>query len=77
MDPRLPQEPAISEDPPVMAEIAENPIPTVAAPNHLGLFTLEKLIKNGTKAFKGTIEPKKVEAWTLNILKTFSVMEVP
>ena len=42
-----------------------------------GLFTLEKFIKNGAKAFKGTIEPEKAEAWTLNMLKSFRAMEVP
>ena len=42
-----------------------------------GLFTLEKFIKNGAKAFKGTTELEKEEAWTLNILKTFRAMEVP
>lgn len=54
-----------------MAEIAENPVPNVAAPNQLGLFTLEKFIKNDAKAFNGTIEPEKVKACTLNVLKTF------
>lgn len=34
-------------------------------------------MKNGAKYFKGTIETNKAEAWTLNVLKTFKVMELP
>ena len=60
-----------------MAEIAENPVPPVIPPPQYGLFTLENFIKNGAKAFKGTTEPEKAEAWTLNILKSFRAMEVP
>ena len=75
--PQLPQEPNVPQDPPEVAEIAENPVPLVMPQSQYGLFTLEKFIKNGAKAFKGTTEPEKAEAWTLNILKTFRAMEVP
>ena len=39
-------------------------------------YTLEKFIKNGAKVFTGTTDPEKAEAWTLNMLKSFRVMEV-
>ena len=34
-------------------------------------------MKNGAKIFKGTTDPEKAEAWTLNMLKSFRAMEVP
>lgn len=37
---------------------------------------MESFIMNGVKYFKGTTEPDEAEARTLNILKTFRVMEV-
>ena len=75
--PQLPQKPNVPQDPPEVAEIAENPVPLVMPQSQYGLFTLEKFIKNGAKAFKGTTELEKAEAWTLNILKTFRAMVVP
>lgn len=77
MDPRSLKELVILEDPPIVAKIAKIPVPIVTARHQFGLFTLEKFIKNGAKALKGTIEPEKGEAWTLNILKTFKAVEVP
>lgn len=77
MDPRSLKELVIPEDPPIVAKIAKIPVPIVTARHQFGLFTLEKFIKNGAKALKGTIEPEKGEAWTLNILKTFKAVEVP
>lgn len=44
-----PQEPVVVVSPPL-------------APSQLGIFTVEKFIKNGTNYFKGTIEPDKTEA---------------
>ena len=76
-EPQLPQESNVPQDPPEVAEITENPVPPVMPPPQYGLFTLEKFIKNGAKAFKGTIKPEKAEAWTLNMLKSFRAMEVP
>ena len=76
-EPQLPQEPNVPQDPPEVAEIAKNLVLPVMPQPQYGLFTLEKFIKNGAKAFKGTTEPEKAEAWTLNILKTFRAMEVP
>ena len=50
----------------------------VPVQNHHGNHcTLEKFIKNGAKAFKGTTDLEKAEAWTLNMLKSFRAMEVP
>lgn len=36
---QLPQEPIITEDPPVLVEIAGNSVPIIAAPNQQGFFT--------------------------------------
>lgn len=36
-------------------------------------FTLEKFIENGAKVFKGTTDPVKAEAWTLNMLNLFGL----
>lgn len=72
----IPKGPVISKDPPIVNEIFEQLIPIVVAPQQQELLTLEQFIKNGMKAFKGTIEPNKPEAWTLNIHKTFRAMEV-
>ena len=48
------------------------PVPPVIVQNYQGnqgnQYTLEKFIKNGAKAFKGTTDPEKAEAWTLNML---------
>ena len=41
---------------------------------HGNHYTFEKFIKNGAKAFKGTTDPEKAEAWTLNMLKSFWAM---
>ena len=70
-EPQLPQEPNVPQDPPEVAEIAENPVPPIMPPPQHGHFTIEKFMKNGAKAFKGTTEPEKVEAWTHNMLKSF------
>lgn len=41
------------------------------------VYTLKKLIKNGAKVFKGTMDREKAKAWTLNMLfKSFQSMEV-
>lgn len=77
MDPRSLKELVVREDPPIVAKITKNPVPIVTIPHQSGLFTLEKFIKNGAKALKGTIEPEKAKAWTLNILMTFKAVEVP
>ena len=55
----------------------EVPVSVHAQPSQGSIYTLEKFIKNGAKAFKGTTDPEKAEAWTLNMLKSFLVMEVP
>ena len=47
-----------------------------AQPLQGSTYTLEKFIKNGAKVFKGTTDPEKAEAWTLNMLKSFRAMEV-
>ena len=72
-EPQLPDEPEELEEPHEPVAI----VPPAAAPVQLGIFTLEKFLKNGAKYFKGTTEPDKAEAWTLNMLKTFRAMEVP
>lgn len=77
MDPRSLKELVIPEDLPIVAKIAKIPVPIVTVRHQFGLFTLEKFIKNGANALKGTIEPEIGEAWTLNILKTFKAVEVP
>lgn len=41
-----------------------------------GVYTLEKFIKNATKVFKGTTNPEKAKAWTLNMIKFSRSMEV-
>ena len=53
-------------------------VPPVVVQNYQGNpYTLDKFIKNGAKAFKGTTDPKKAETWMLNMLKSFRAMEVP
>ena len=60
-EPQLPDEPEELEEPHEPIAI----VPPAAAPVQLGIFTLEKFLKNGAKYFKGTTEPDKAEAWTL------------
>ena len=65
-----------------MAPAVPAPEPPIAmevpVQNHHGSpYTLEKFIKNGANVFKGTTDPEKAEAWTLNMLKSFRAMEVP
>ena len=51
-------------------------VPPVVVQNYQGNpYTLEKFIKNRAKVCKGTTDPKKAEAWMLNILKSFRAME--
>ena len=52
-------------------------MPMHAQPSQGSMYTLEKFIKNGAKAFKDTTDPEKAEAWMLNMLKSFRAMEVP
>lgn len=62
-----------------MSKVPQEPtvvIPPIALAQ-LGIYTLEKFIKNGAKYFKGTIEPDKAEAWTLNTLKMFRAIDLP
>lgn len=40
-------------------------------------YTIEKFIKNGANVFKGTTDPKKAAAQTMNMLKSFRVIEFP
>ena len=67
----------------VPAVAAPNPpiaidVPLVVVQNFQGNHcTLEKFMKNVAKVFKGTTDPEKAEAWTLNMLKSFRAMEVP
>ena len=57
--------------------LVETPVPVQVQPSQGSIYTLEKFIKNGAKVFKGTTDPEKAEAWTLNMLKSFRAMEVP
>lgn len=65
------EDPVAPEDPVV-------PIPSqlLAVSTLAGLYILEKVIQNGAKTFKGTVEPDKEEA-CLNMLKTFRAMQAP
>ena len=47
------------------------PVEVQVQPAQGSIYTLEKFIKNGAKAFKGTTDPEKAEAWMLNMLKSF------
>lgn len=71
MGPQLPNEHEVSK---VIQEPAVVIPPIVLA--QLGVYTLEKFIKNGVEYFKGTRETDKAKAWTLNTLKTFRAIEV-
>lgn len=73
MGPQLPDEPEVLEE--CQQLVVVLPPPTV--PAQPGILSTEKFMKNGAKYFKGTTETNKAEAWTLNVLKTFKVMELP
>lgn len=73
MEPQLLDELEVSEETQELVIVVVPP----AAPTQPRVFTLEKFVNNGTQYFKGTTPPDKVEAWSLNMLKNFRVMEVP
>lgn len=50
-----------------MAKVSKNPFPQPISIQP-GFYVLEKFIKNGAKACKGTTKPNKAEARTLIIL---------
>lgn len=50
---------------------------TTSSTDPTKVYTMEKFTNNGAKYFKGTTKPNKIEAWTLNMLKTFRAMEIP